>query len=316
MKKLTVSVVVPTYNYACYLPVAIESVLNQTTLPEELIIVDDGSTDDTKNVISRYVGDGRLSIQYIKTENAGAASARNLGIGSACGEYVLPLDADDRLLPESIERLLSPVQKNSGLELVVGGCFAIDKSGRKKYRPAPKLKSPRAENFRDYLRSRISMSHGRFIVRRTAFDKIQYPANFRCSEDISVFAQLLATCEGVGIDEPVAEIFHHGDSLRNNPKLLIGIGLNVVDAVFNPLLIPAELFKYRSGFLVRRCLSIFRTLYRAGEYEQARKYYSRAVKESIFAVLRWSYLSKYLRMQAICFFRHGHNTSSLRENDK
>ncbi len=299
----TVSVVVPAYNYAHYLGGAIDSVLHQNTPPEELVIVDDGSTDDTESIVSRYVADSRIAIQYIKTKNAGVASARNLGIRKACGEYVLLLDADDRLLPESIEILLNQVKLNPALDLVVGGCFARDESGRRKYRPAPKLKARQADNFKDYLRNRVSLSHGRFIARRTVFEKIKYPVDFRCSEDISVFAQLLVTCKGIGINEPVAEIFHHADSLRNKSKLSTDVGLKVVEAVFNPALIPAELFTFRSGFLVRRCLSMFRTLYRAGDYEQARKYYSRAVEESVFAALRWSYLSKYIRMQGKCLLR-------------
>ena len=97
-----VSVIVPTYNQGRFIGDAIKSILAQTVEPEQIIIVDDGSTDDTELAVRRYQ-DPR--IEYIKQSHAGVAAARNTGLNAARGEFVTFLDADDRWGPEFIERL-------------------------------------------------------------------------------------------------------------------------------------------------------------------------------------------------------------------
>jgi len=81
-----VSVIIPTYNCARYIPEAIESVLNQTYKDFEIIVVDDGSTDNTKEVLNRYIIENL--IKYIYQNNQGPGAARNTGIKAAKGEYV------------------------------------------------------------------------------------------------------------------------------------------------------------------------------------------------------------------------------------
>ena len=97
------TIIIPTYNRADFLPKAIESVLAQTYNDWELIIVDDGSTDNTKEVISQY-SDSR--IMCIFQQNAERSAARNIGINHAKGEYVCFLDSDNYMLPDRLERLL------------------------------------------------------------------------------------------------------------------------------------------------------------------------------------------------------------------
>ena len=93
LEKEFVSVILPTYNRAGYIKDAIESVLNQTYKSIELLIIDDGSTDNTYEVISPFLKDGR--IRYIKQENSGAAAARNKGLALRTGKYVAFIDSDD-----------------------------------------------------------------------------------------------------------------------------------------------------------------------------------------------------------------------------
>lgn len=93
-----ISVIIPCWKQAQYLPDAIESCLSQTVIPE-VIVVNDGSPDNTKEVAERY------PVKLINQVNKGLASARNTGIMNATGEYILPLDADDILLPTAIEKL-------------------------------------------------------------------------------------------------------------------------------------------------------------------------------------------------------------------
>jgi glycosyltransferase involved in cell wall biosynthesis/nucleoside phosphorylase len=95
----TISVIIPTYNRAHYLPRCIESILNQTTLPKELIVVDDGSTDHTPNVLSRYP-----QIKVITNiHNKGVSYTRNHGINASSGQWIMLLDSDDEWLPSKVE---------------------------------------------------------------------------------------------------------------------------------------------------------------------------------------------------------------------
>ncbi len=120
------SIILPTYNRACLLPKAIESVLQQTFGDWELIIVDDGSTDDTKAVVEKFQDE---RIRYIYQENQERSAARNNGINQAKGSYICFLDSDDYFLKDKLANLatlLFPVK----LEIdVVYDEVSIEKNG-------------------------------------------------------------------------------------------------------------------------------------------------------------------------------------------
>jgi glycosyltransferase involved in cell wall biosynthesis len=103
-----ISVVIPSYNRAGTIKRAVDSVLNQTYPDIEVIVVDDGSTDNTKTVLSE-ISDKRF--RYIYQENAGACAARNNGIKHAIGEYIAFQDSDDAWRPEKLERQLKTMQQ-------------------------------------------------------------------------------------------------------------------------------------------------------------------------------------------------------------
>ncbi|MBO4602727.1 MAG: glycosyltransferase [Salinivirgaceae bacterium] len=100
---MIISVIIPTYNRAAFLPKAIESVLAQTYTDWELIVVDDGSTDNTREVVSKY-SDKRIT--YIYQENSERSAARNNGIAHAKGNYICFLDSDNYMLPNRLEKIV------------------------------------------------------------------------------------------------------------------------------------------------------------------------------------------------------------------
>jgi glycosyltransferase involved in cell wall biosynthesis len=109
-----VSVIIASYNSAAYLPETIESVLNQTDQDYEIILIDDGSTDETDKVLEAYLPHIRLFTQ----ENKGPAVARNVGIQMAKGDYLVFLDADDLLLPDKLKAQLEYLEKYPHVDIV------------------------------------------------------------------------------------------------------------------------------------------------------------------------------------------------------
>jgi glycosyltransferase involved in cell wall biosynthesis len=122
----TVSAIIPTYNYGRFLREAIDSALAQTCPALEVIVVDDGSTDDTPQVLAGY-GD---RIRAIRQENAGVGTARNAGIAAARGEYLAFLDSDDIWRPRKLERDLARFEADPELGLVHCGVEAFDNTGK------------------------------------------------------------------------------------------------------------------------------------------------------------------------------------------
>ncbi len=107
-----VSVIVPTYNRAKYIKRAMDSVLDQTRPPDELIIVDDGSTDNTSEVIEQTIGRAAFPVRVLRRKNRGAAAARNVGIAHAAGDTLCFLDSDDWWDKRKIELQLEAMHEN------------------------------------------------------------------------------------------------------------------------------------------------------------------------------------------------------------
>src|SRR5262245_25838031 len=109
-----VSVIIPSYNSARFVSQAVRSVLEQTYSPLEIIVVNDGSTDDTVSVLDAYKGD----IQIVHQANGGVSKARNRGIREAKGKFIAFLDADDQWLPSKIQKQIDCLRANPSAALV------------------------------------------------------------------------------------------------------------------------------------------------------------------------------------------------------
>ena len=194
-----VSVVIPAYNSEAVLAECVESVLAQTAPPDEILIVDDGSTDRTSAIAAEYSGrDAR--VRCIRQENAGVAAARNRGIREAAGEWVAMVDADDRWLPEKLERQLALAQK-TGAELLYTAAACIDETGRPTGRV---LTSTASETYETLL-------YGNKIVSSSVMARrdwlIRYPMEHdELHEDYLCWLRLLENgCRAAGIPQPLIE---------------------------------------------------------------------------------------------------------------
>ncbi|MEO7704014.1 MAG: glycosyltransferase family A protein, partial [Thermoflexales bacterium] len=121
-----VSIVMPVYNGARFIGTGIEGVLRQKMTDWELIIVDDGSTDETPNIVASFVGD---RIRYIRQDNAGPVSARNSGIDQATGRYVIFLDCDDWWAPDGLDALVRAAEAAGGDVIMHANWAYVDAAG-------------------------------------------------------------------------------------------------------------------------------------------------------------------------------------------
>ena len=117
-----VSVIIPTYNSARFVVQAVESVLAQTYSDFEVIVVDDGSTDNTPVALAGY----RQKIRYLHQENRGPSAARNAGYRASQGDYVLFLDSDDLIPPDTLERQVSFLNDHPEFGLVYSASQQIN----------------------------------------------------------------------------------------------------------------------------------------------------------------------------------------------
>ncbi len=126
--RASISVIIPVYNGARYIEEAIVSVINQTVMPLELIIVDDGSTDNSLDIVQSLSTPFPLVI--IKQANSGQGAARNHAVTIAKGEFIAPLDQDDKWYPDHLERLLKPFTRNARIGWTYSNVDEINETGQ------------------------------------------------------------------------------------------------------------------------------------------------------------------------------------------
>ncbi len=291
------SVVIPAYNYAKTLPRAVLSVLDQLDEYSELIVIDDGSKDETPQVLERLKAEHPGRFRAIRKENGGLSSVRNRGIEEAAGAYLVFLDADDEMAHGALKMLGEHIRSNPGSRMIIGGHWAVWPDGkRRKHLPLPLPNTP-MERLRGYLLEKsIGIANGASALHRDVFRLGNYPESFRNAEDMPVFSQALANFECSVLPEPLALIYKHGDSLRHNMAYDCAVGFALVDEIFDSGRVPDELRVLRRAFMAQRYLSLFRGLMSAGQYAEARNMYLRALGADWRVLFRWSYTRKALRL--------------------
>ena len=203
-----ISVIIPTYNKSQYLKEAIESVLNQTYKNIEIIIVDDGSTDNTEKIARSFQG---TRIIYFFQKNKGPAGARDSGIKKAQGEYVAFLDSDDLWLPEKLERQIEFMERNSEIGLLGTGCYEVDSGGKM----IGKKNFPTENN----ILQKILIKYNPFIqssvtIKKEILDKVEgYDENFSESEDYDLWLRIAKYCQIANLPEPLVMKRYYPENL-------------------------------------------------------------------------------------------------------
>src|SRR5215471_10914661 len=205
---MTVSAIIPAYNAERWIARAIESVLSQTRPVDEIIVVDDGSTDKTAAVVAGF-GE---RVHYIRQTNGGPAKARNTGMQAAAGEWLALLDADDWSLPRRIELELQAAEQNPGAVLVYGSLHMVDESGKQETRIAPP-----AEKLWPAMRYRNPIATSTVLVKRAALQQIGgFNQRQWTTEDWEAWVRLRQLGAFVCVAEPVVCYRVAADSLSGD----------------------------------------------------------------------------------------------------
>ena len=199
---MKISVIIPTWNRSSYLVRALESVFAQSVLPHEVIVVDDGSTDDTREIIKQNFSNAR----YLYQENRGVSSARNTGIQAAQGDWIALLDSDDCWLPNKLEHQQQLLRNNPDARICHSDEIWI-RNG-KRVNPMKKHAKQGGYIFKHCL-PLCSISPSSIIIRRDLFDEIGlFDESLPACEDYDLWLRMCAAYPVLYADE--ALLIKHG----------------------------------------------------------------------------------------------------------
>lgn len=271
-----VSVVIPAYNAARTLPATIESVLAQTFRPIEVLLVDDGSTDDTASIAKSF-GD---SLRYLWRPNAGDVAARNTGIRSSTGTYVSLLDADDLWLPDKLARQIQMMEGDPTIGATQCSALFVDDS----------LRTLEVRRCRDGVADLIDVLRFRGLpaisssltVRRHCLERIGFiDATVSGKDEWDLAIKLARSCRFAGIDEPLVLRRVHGTSMTRQARYAdkqVRAGSEILRRLFRDPTLPKHARESRREVYAAFFLML------AGSYLQARVPTS-AISWSIRAIL-------------------------------
>lgn len=287
------SIVIPTYNYAHFLERSVISAISQRDASFEVLVVDDGSTDNTAQVIEEILQRQPSSFRFIRQENRGPAAARANGASQAQGTWLLFLDADDELLPEALSIFSNEISGSPDARVLLAAHQSISDKGTSLVLPGP-LSASRKDNFTRYLEKKIRFSNGASIVHRSALARVNFCEDLRHTEDIPVFAQLLACNDAIAVDQPVLRVHKHSGSRRHNHEAALALGMELVDRIFDNEL-PDWAQQYRNKYVARRALSLARLANQARRKKTARHFYHIAFRADWRLSLKPRHLRVFLK---------------------
>jgi hypothetical protein len=207
-----VSVIIPCYNHARFLGEAIDSVTRQSYPHIEIIVVDDGSTDDTEQVITKYP-----NIHRKRQENLGVARARNIGLSISRGAYVLFLDADDRLLPDAVDTGVRSLASQKdyafafGLEVLFGNIQGLCE-----------LPPDQSSTYKELLKRNFIGNPGSVLYNRWVFSRVrEFDETNSPAADYDLYLRVARQFPIFCHHSPVVECRKHGQNMSNDARVML-----------------------------------------------------------------------------------------------
>ena len=241
-KKIKVSVIMPAYNAEKYLVEAIDSILNQTFTNFELIIINDGSTDNTAKIVEKYVQqDNRIHFINNK-ENKGLIAVLNEGLDAACGEYIARMDSDDISLPDRFAKQVKYMDKHPECGLL-GTCYKMFGDSNEV------IMLPKQVTIIDMLTGGW-VAHPTVMMRKSIMDKyhFRYDSDYVAAEDYDLWTRLVQVTEVHNLQEVLLNYRWHGENVsitkaEIQKQNVIRIQRNVANILVNNRAIFDKYFK-------------------------------------------------------------------------
>jgi len=252
-----VSVIIPTYNRADLVVQAVESVINQTYGRMEIIVVDDGSTDNTREVLEKY----QEKINYIYQERSERCRARNKGFAHCRGDYMAFLDSDDLWLPTKIERQVEALNEKPDVGLVYTGVEFIDTHGNP-YDGDLSWDAPKRQVLYEDLMTNniVTGTTSSAMIRRTCFEKVGlFDESMNTCEDLDLYRRIARYYKFHKIDFPLVKFrIHPGNTQHNASAMAKGWEITIRKISRDT---PPECEYYKNEAIIRN-LSHIVSLYR------------------------------------------------------
>ncbi|WP_025116752.1 glycosyltransferase [Lysinibacillus fusiformis] len=218
MDNIKISVVIPAFNAELYIEKAIQSILRQTVHVNEIIIIDDGSVDQTRKIVQQIQKD-EPKIVLLTQKNAGASVARNRGIHEATGDWILFLDADDECSKELVKTYITKIKEaTEKFSMMYTAYFQIDMNSRI---ISPKLSGKRLsaiEGFCDILiRNPIISPSGVIVYKEQLLEMTGFNTTIKYDEDVDLWVRLLDSNYSIEyIDRPLSYIRRHSNNTTSS----------------------------------------------------------------------------------------------------
>lgn len=284
-----VSVIIPTYNYSHFVCEAVGSAIKQTFDDREIIVVDDGSTDNTKETLLPYMS----KIKYIYQENKGLPGARNTGIGAAEGEYIALLDSDDRWIPERLEWGVSVLDRNPEVGLVFSDYYLNDgKNSRIKV-----ARPPKRDMFENLLLYNF-IPCPTVLFRKKCLDEVGLFDESLArlgSEDWDLWLKIAKKYKFFYIDRPLAIYRLHPNSMIRNAEKMLTSQLMVINKALPDCkgLTKSEI-KLKKKAIANIYFNVGKIYLEKTETKKARGYLTKALKNYSFYGAAYFYFLKSL----------------------
>jgi glycosyltransferase involved in cell wall biosynthesis len=238
-----ISVIIPCYNHAQYLPEAIRSVQAQTYKPVEIIVVNDGSADDTEVVAKQFE-----DVKYIYQTNRGLSAARNTGIEHSSGEYLVFLDADDWLYEDALATNHKYLQAHPEAMFVSGGHDKISfrSSGNGEIIPEKDVEVE-TNHYWHLLQGNYIGMHAAVMYRRSVFNEFKFDETLRACEDYDLYFKIARSYPVGHHTKKIAAYRWHQQNMSANSDMMLKTVLQVLDRQLPLLRNSSEKFAFREG---------------------------------------------------------------------
>tara|TARA_B100000676_G_scaffold310692_1_gene378054 strand:- start:4502 stop:5398 length:897 start_codon:yes stop_codon:yes gene_type:complete len=267
---MLLSVIIPCYNSSQYLPGAVDSVLENFDDQVEIIVVDDGSTDDIGSVLEglkqRY-----LQLHSISQSNQGVAVARNNGAKSSKGDFLLFLDADDVICPGGLRAAVDAIEADEAAHDFYIGRYSIEyEGGTLKCMPATLGNN---QGVRNYLAGRLSIQQGAYLIRRDAYLCAPFPEGLSTQEDIPFFLSCLARLKCSVIEVEMVRYHKYRGSVSKAKDKALQEGFANMDVLFESPYACPVLQKFRNEIYRRKARGLVRYAVKSGSAEDLLRVY-------------------------------------------